>query len=154
MASWRTRNRHAPCRFTGPALSQDYEHLEMNQNLTIVLVALAPAGRPILLGGAPWRDQPQLNPKDGLQPGSLVIDPAQAQVISMPDITGPNSALSAGRPVWGTYRDKTGKLLTAEQFDGDWPFVASPDMRGHEKLCALIRMQVAAIRGEKNQRPT
>lgn len=63
----------------------------------------------------------------------------------MPDITKPKSALSAGHAVWGYY-DKNGTELTADKFDGDWPFVANPDMRGHEKLTALIRMRVAMAR--------
>ena len=44
-------------------------------------------------------------------------------------ITGPKSAPSAGKPVWRTYKDKTGRILGPELFDGDWQFVANPDMR-------------------------
>lgn len=72
----------------------------------------------------------------------------------MPEITGPKRASSARKPVWHTYRDKTGRILGPEEFDGDWPFVANPDMRGHEKLTALIKMRAARARAEKRKRQT
>ena len=36
--------------------------------------------------------------------------------------------------------------MCPEQFDGDWPFVANPDMRGSEKIRTLIKMRAAMAR--------
>jgi hypothetical protein len=72
----------------------------------------------------------------------------------MSDITGPKSASSARKTVWRPYRDKHGHILWPELFDGDWPFVDKPDMRGHEKLTALIKMRAARARAEKRKRQT
>ena len=56
----------------------------------------------------------------------------------MPDSDDMKSATSAHKPIWHTYRDKTGKVLSAEQFDGDWQFKAMPEMSGHAKLTAHL----------------
>jgi hypothetical protein len=69
----------------------------------------------------------------------------------MPNITGPKSATSAAKPIWREYRDKTGKILGPELFDGDWLFVANPDMCGHEKLTKRIEQLADKARAKKSK---
>jgi hypothetical protein len=48
------------------------------------------------------------------------------------------------------YFDRLERVLPPELFDGDWPFVAKPDMRGHEKLGARIKRDATAARANKS----
>jgi hypothetical protein len=92
-----------------------------------------------------------LNPKGKWQPCGLATGRDQAHILGMPYIIGPKSATSAAKSIWREYRDKTGKILGPELFDGDWLFVANPELRGHEKLTERIKQLADKARAKKSK---